>query len=65
MVPDADKKGLPKVVDTIFISSKTRHNVRQLCDLIYKTAFELRSPGTKERLLEQKIPASYIALENV
>ncbi|CAM1297638.1 Uncharacterised protein g1884 [Pycnogonum litorale] len=64
-VVDADKCGLPRVLDTIEVSCKTRHNVKLLCNLIYDTVFELRSPGSKERLLEQKIPATYLALEDV
>ncbi|KAG1714290.1 Leucine-rich repeat serine/threonine-protein kinase 1 [Nymphon striatum] len=80
-VVDADKCGLPKVLDTIEISCKTRYNIKNLCNLIYDTVFELRSPvntilqicnscmkpflGSKERLLEQKIPATYLALEDV
>uniref|UniRef100_T1IVJ9 non-specific serine/threonine protein kinase n=1 Tax=Strigamia maritima TaxID=126957 RepID=T1IVJ9_STRMM len=64
-VIDADKCGLPRVLDTIEISCKTRHNVKLLCNLIYDTVFELRSAGSKERLLEQRIPATYLALEDV
>lgn len=33
--------------------------------LIYETAFSLRSTGSKEILLHQKVPASYLALEDV
>lgn len=62
---DPDKLGLPKVVDSIEISIKTRHNIKKLCNLIYDTVFELRSPGSKEKLLEQKVPATYLALEEV
>jgi len=36
-----------------------------LCDLIYQTAVELRGPGGKERLLEMKVPAAYVALEEL
>lgn len=57
--------GLPRVVDSVVISCKTRFNVRVLCDLVYQTAVELRTVGGKERLLDQKIPASYLALEEV
>ncbi|GFS86526.1 hypothetical protein NPIL_84741 [Nephila pilipes] len=64
-VVDADKCGLPRVIDTIEISCKTRHNIKLLCNLIYDTVFELKCPGSKERLLEQKIPATYLALEDV
>lgn len=64
-VVDAEKCGLPRVLDTIEVSCKTRHNVRLLCNLIYDTAFSLRPPGGKEPLLEQRVPASYLALEDV
>lgn len=65
LVPDADKKGLPRVVDSMFVSSKTKYNIRALCNLLYRTAFDIRTAGSKERLLDQKIPASYLALEKV
>ncbi|CAG9533559.1 unnamed protein product [Cercopithifilaria johnstoni] len=65
MVPDADKKGLPRVVDSLFISSKTKQNIRMLCNLLYRTAFDIRTANSKERLLDQKIPASYLALEKI
>ncbi|KAK7078389.1 hypothetical protein SK128_010660, partial [Halocaridina rubra] len=64
-VIDADKLGLPRVLDTIEVSCKSRHNIKLLCNLIYDTVFALKTPGSKERLLEQRIPASYIALEDV
>ncbi|XP_022246027.1 leucine-rich repeat serine/threonine-protein kinase 1-like [Limulus polyphemus] len=64
-VVDADKCGLPRVLDTIEISCKSHHNIKPLCNLIYDIVFELRCPGSKERLLEQKIPATYLALEDV
>lgn len=65
LVADADKKGLPRVVDSVFVSSKTKYNIRLLCNLLYRTAFDIRSAGSKERLLDQKIPASYLALEKI
>ncbi|XP_043282367.1 leucine-rich repeat serine/threonine-protein kinase 1 isoform X2 [Venturia canescens] len=64
-VVDAEKCGLPKVMETIEISCKTRHNMKMLCNLIYDVVFSLRSPGSKELLLEQRVPASYLALEDV
>ncbi|XP_071051470.1 leucine-rich repeat serine/threonine-protein kinase 1 isoform X2 [Onthophagus taurus] len=64
-IVDAEKCGLPRVLDTIEISCKTRHNIKLLCNLIYDTVFSLRPPGSKELLLEQKVPASYLALEDV
>lgn len=64
-IVDAEKCGLPRVLDTIEISCKTRHNIKLLCNLIYDTVFSLRPPGSKELLLEQKVPATYLALEDV
>ncbi|XP_030762504.1 leucine-rich repeat serine/threonine-protein kinase 1 isoform X2 [Sitophilus oryzae] len=64
-VVDAEKCGLPRVLDTIEISCKTKHNIKLLCNLIYDTVFSLKPPGSKELLLEQKVPATYLALEDV
>lgn len=64
-VIDPDKCGLPRVIDTIEVSIKTKHNIKLLCNLIYDTVMDLRCPGSKERLLEQKIPATYLALEDL
>ncbi|CAN7988726.1 unnamed protein product [Ixodes hexagonus] len=64
-VVDADKCGLPRVLDSVAVSCRTRHNIRHLCNLIYDVVFDLRCPGSKERLLEQRIPATYLALEDV
>ncbi|XP_063611108.1 leucine-rich repeat serine/threonine-protein kinase 1-like [Penaeus indicus] len=44
-VIDADKLGLPRVLDTIEVSCKTRHNIKLLCNLIYDTVFSLKTPG--------------------
>ncbi|OQR71714.1 leucine-rich repeat serine/threonine-protein kinase 1-like [Tropilaelaps mercedesae] len=62
---DADKRGLPRVIDSIEVSCKTKHNIRRLAELVYETAYDLRCTGSKERLLEQRIPASYLALEDI
>ncbi|XP_022652148.1 leucine-rich repeat serine/threonine-protein kinase 1-like isoform X3 [Varroa destructor] len=62
---DADKRGLPRILDSIEVSCKTKHNIRRLAELIYDTAYDLRCTGSKERLLEQRIPASYLALEDI
>ncbi len=64
-ITDPEKCGLPKVLETIEVSCKSRHNMRLLANLLYDTAASLRSPGSKARLLEQKIPASYLALEDL
>lgn len=45
--------------------NRTQFNVRELGSLIYDTVFSLRSPGSKELLLHQNVPASYLALEDV
>lgn len=42
---DAEKCGLPRVLDTIEVSCKTRHNIKLLCNLVYDTVFSLRNPG--------------------
>lgn len=64
-ITDAEKMGLPRVLDSIEVSCKTGHNIKLLSNLIYDTAFSLRLPGSKEYLLQQKVPASYLALEDV
>ncbi|XP_072941247.1 leucine-rich repeat serine/threonine-protein kinase 1 [Epargyreus clarus] len=61
--PDADKLGLPRVLDSIEVSCSTRHNIKLLADIIYSVAFSVKPPGSKEPLLEQRVPATYLALE--
>ncbi|CAG9574165.1 unnamed protein product [Danaus chrysippus] len=61
--PDADKLGLPKVMDSIEVSCSSRHNIKILADIIYSVAFSVKPPGSKEPLLEQRVPATYLALE--
>ncbi|KAL4703856.1 hypothetical protein ACJJTC_010790 [Scirpophaga incertulas] len=62
--PDADKRGLPPVLDSIEVSCSTRHNIRLLADIIYSVAFTVKLPGNKEPVLLQPVPASYAALED-
>ena len=64
-ITDPEKCGLPRVLDSVEVSCKTRENMRLLAHLLYDTAFSLRLPGSKTKLLEQKIPATYLALEDV
>ncbi|CDW57505.1 leucine rich repeat serine:threonine protein [Trichuris trichiura] len=64
-ISDADKRGLPRVIESLAVSSVTRENMRTLCDVIYKAATELRSPGSKVALIEQQVPSAYIALEEI
>jgi len=44
-IVDAEKYGLPRVLDTIEISCKTKHNIKLLCNIIYDTVFSLRPSG--------------------
>ncbi|CAI2297514.1 unnamed protein product [Caenorhabditis sp. 36 PRJEB53466] len=60
MVADADKSGLPRVVDVILITSTVRNDIKALLNTIYRTAWEVRIG--KERAMEQQIPSSYVAL---
>ncbi len=64
-VTDPEKFGLPNVLDSIEVSTKTRQNVRLLACMLYDTAFSIRAPGSSSKLLEQKVPATYLALEEV
>ncbi|XP_041989151.1 leucine-rich repeat serine/threonine-protein kinase 1 isoform X2 [Aricia agestis] len=61
--PDADKLGLPRVLDSVEVSCSTKHNIKLLADVIYSVAFSVKPPGSKEPLLEQRVPATYLALE--
>lgn len=64
-IPDSDKKGLPRVVASLFISLKSKHNIKNLCNLIYQASLELKTSGRKSKLLTQKMPAIYLALEKI
>ncbi|XP_071748491.1 leucine-rich repeat serine/threonine-protein kinase 1 isoform X2 [Lepeophtheirus salmonis] len=64
-VTDPEKSGLPKVLDCVEVSCRTRHNIKLLANLIYDVSFNLKSPGSNVRLLEQKIPATFLALEEI
>ena len=44
-ISDPEKFGLPRVLDSIEVSCKTRQNIRLLANLLYDTAFSLKSPG--------------------
>ncbi|OXA37186.1 Leucine-rich repeat serine/threonine-protein kinase 1 [Folsomia candida] len=63
-VTDPEKRGLPKVLCSVEISCKTRHNIRHLSNLIYEAVFNIKT-STGRRLLEQKIPSKYIHLEEI
>lgn len=64
-VSDHDKCGLPRVMDSIVVSTRTKLNIKHLCNRIYDVVFSLKCPGSTERLLEQKIPATYLYLEDI
>uniref|UniRef100_A0A0N4ZX28 non-specific serine/threonine protein kinase n=1 Tax=Parastrongyloides trichosuri TaxID=131310 RepID=A0A0N4ZX28_PARTI len=64
-ITDSDKKGLPKVYGTCFISNKTKENIKSLTSHIYKASFELRVGGGRIRTLEQKIPSTYLVVEKI
>lgn len=50
-IVDAEKYGLPRVLDTIEISCKTKHNIKLLCNIIYDTVFSLKPPGKLKFIL--------------
>ncbi|CAD5207709.1 unnamed protein product [Bursaphelenchus okinawaensis] len=64
-VPDADKKGLPRVVASVFVSTKSRSNVQQLCDLIYCASQQIKALGRRQKLLDEKVPSSFLYLEKL
>ena len=54
----------PPIMASVEISSKTGYNIKTLAKLIYEVATQMKSPGIKDQLLlEQKIPLTYLALE--
>lgn len=57
---DADKRGLPKLVDLLFINAKSKADVKLLLNSVYRNVWDVRVG--KEKALEQHIPSSYIAL---
>ncbi|CAB3410737.1 unnamed protein product [Caenorhabditis bovis] len=63
MISDADKSGLPRVLDVFLMNATSKHDIRILLTTIYKTSWEVRVG--KERALEQQIPSSYVALMKV
>lgn len=54
----------PPILASIEISSKTGHNIKLLARLVYDVAAQMKVSGMKDQLLlEQKIPVTYLALE--
>ncbi|XP_019617338.1 PREDICTED: leucine-rich repeat serine/threonine-protein kinase 1-like [Branchiostoma belcheri] len=63
-LPEPHLHGLPRVKGQLEVSCKNHHNIRELCDLIYDTVFQLKvRGGTGQLLLKQPIPATYLALQ--
>ncbi|KAI6181608.1 Non-specific serine/threonine protein kinase [Aphelenchoides besseyi] len=62
-IADSDKKGLPKVVASTFVSVKTRFNIQHLCQLIYYAAQQVKTPARRTKLLQEKVPSSFLRLE--
>ncbi|PAV59646.1 hypothetical protein WR25_21242 [Diploscapter pachys] len=42
MLPDPDKKGLPRVIDAVLISNKNKSHIKALLGVVYKAAWEVR-----------------------
>ncbi|KAI6202441.1 Protein kinase domain containing protein [Aphelenchoides besseyi] len=64
-IADSDKKGLPKVVASTFVSVKTRFNIQHLCQLIYYAAQQVKTPARRTKLLQEKVPSSFLRLEKL
>ncbi|CAF0874165.1 unnamed protein product, partial [Brachionus calyciflorus] len=68
ILPNSDSEttsaAYPPILASIEISSKTSHNIKLLARIIYDVASQIKVPGMKDQLLlEQKIPSTYLALE--
>lgn len=54
----------PPIMASLEVSSRTGFNIKLLAKIIYETASQMKAPGLKDQsLLEQKIPHTYLALE--
>ncbi len=61
---DSSSAAFPPIMASIEVSSKTGHNIKVLAKLIYDVAAQMKVSGVKDQLLlEQKIPVTYLALE--
>ena len=55
----------PPIWASIEVSCKNGYNIKQLANLVYDVACQMKVPGTKDQLiLEQKVPVTYLALED-
>ncbi|KAK6048718.1 hypothetical protein COOONC_13777 [Cooperia oncophora] len=60
MIVDADKHGLPRVLDLVLVNGKAKSDIKNLLNVIYTSGWEVRIG--KERALDQQIPSAYIAM---
>lgn len=66
-------QGLPRVLGSLYISCRSRDDVKSLCSLIYACAAEIRQMPrsaigggpSRQRQLAEKVPASFVALERI
>jgi len=63
-ISDPEKRGLPRVLTTLNISCRSRHNIKYLSTVIYDAAVTLKTSNGKF-LLEQRVPSKYIHLEEI
>ncbi|WKX90323.1 hypothetical protein Q1695_009287 [Nippostrongylus brasiliensis] len=63
MIADADKRGLPRVLDTLLINGKSKADIKNLLNVVYNSGWEVRIG--KERAMDQQVPSAYIALLKV
>ncbi|PIO62356.1 hypothetical protein TELCIR_16091 [Teladorsagia circumcincta] len=63
MIVDADKHGLPRVLDLVLVNGKAKSDIKNLLNVIYNSGWEVRIG--KERALDQQIPSAYIAMLKV
>jgi GTPase SAR1 family protein len=61
---DSSSAAFPPIMASVEVSSKTGFNIKALARLVYDVAAQMRVSGVKDQLLlEQKIPVTYLALE--
>ncbi|CAJ0948647.1 unnamed protein product, partial [Mesorhabditis belari] len=63
LTADADKKGLPKVIDVLLVSSKSKASMKMLTQSILRAAWESRMG--RERLLDAPVPSTHVHMIKV
>ncbi len=68
--PEPEKWGLPRVVGHIEVSCKSsfmaKSHISELVNLVMSVVCDEQLPGSKGvKLVEQKVPASYVQLQDV